>query len=356
MRQTKRNKKFVKILVALVLATVLVVVGGTIAIRRYYEVSLRPLNTSGANIKVTIPTGATVRETSQMLKRENVIKSSWAFERYVRNTNASDKIKAGTYELSPSYNVSEIVSIITEGKVATNLVTILPGRRIDQIRQTLINAGFSPEEVDSALKPERYANHPALVDKPVGANLEGYLYPESFQRTDETHASTIVKSSLDEMQKRLTPSLRADITRQGITVHEGIILASMVEKEAGRDEDKPTIAQVFIKRLKEGKKLESDATAGYGAVLSGQLEDLTHSQILNYDSKYNTYLYAGLPPGPISNATKSSLEAVARPSDTDFLYFVADDEGADKGKSFFSRTLEEHKALIKEHCKNLCAE
>lgn len=354
MKQSKRNKKIVQLLVALAVAVVLVVVGGTIAIRRYYDVSLRPLNTSGTSAKITIPNGATVRETAQILKQQGIIKSSWAFERYVRNTNASDKIKAGTYELSPSYSVSEIVSVITEGKVATNLVTILPGRRLDQVKKSLINAGFSEQEVDDALKPERYANHPALVDKPIGADLEGYLYPESFQRTDETRADTIIKSSLDEMQKRLTPSLRADITRQGLTVHEGIILASIVEKEAGNDDDKPKIAQVFIKRLKEGRKLESDATASYGAVLSGQFDELSHSQLLNYDSKYNTYLYSGLPPGPVSNVTKSSLEAVAQPSNTDYLYFVADDEGADKGRSFFSRTLQEHEALTREHCKNLC--
>jgi UPF0755 protein len=131
-------------------------------------------------------------------------------------------------------------------------------------------------------------------------------------------------------------------------------LASIVEKESGTEEDKPTIAQVFLKRLREGRPLESDATAGYGAVLSGEFESLTHAQVISYDSAYNTYRHKGLPPGPVSNFTLSSIMAVANPSPTNFLYFVADDDGEDKGKSFFSRTLAEHEANVAEHCKILC--
>src|SRR5690606_5769734 len=155
--------------------------------------------------------------------------------------------------------------------------------------------------------------------------------PESFQKTATTDPDQLVKKALDEMQTILTPGLRAEIVRQGLTVHQGIILASIVEKESGTEADKPTIAQVFIKRLKEGIRLESDATAGYGAVLSGEFDSLSHLQIISYNSAYNTYRHDGLPPGPVSNFTKSSLEAVANPSATDYLYFVADDEGVDKG-------------------------
>jgi UPF0755 protein len=255
-----------------------------------------------------------------------------------------ENLKAGTYSFSPSQSVEEIAGIIAEGEVTTDLVTILPGKRLDQIRASLINSGFKPAEVDEALKPSNYPNHPALVDKPANANLEGYLYPESFQKTAETTPREIIQASLDEMQKRLTPSVRAGITKQGLTVHEGIILASMIDSEVGRKEDKPIVAQVFLKRYRSGMKLESDPTAVYGSVLAGQ------SPSLAIDSPYNTYKYPGFPPGPIANVTESALAAVITPAATDYTYFVAGDDG----KTYFSNTLAEHQVLTKQHCKKLC--
>lgn len=317
------------------------IIGG---VRYYYQVNLHALNKSQTTISFTIPSGATLRQTATKLKEEKIIKSSWAFERFVQNKNAADKIKAGTYELSPSYDVSQIVSIITEGKVATNLVTILPGKRIDQVKKAFIAAGYSVAEVDDAFRPDQYRNHPALVDKPVSASLEGYLYPESFQRTADTTPEQIIRSSLDEMQKRLTPELREAFSRQGLSVYRAVTLASVIEKEVSRPEDRAQVAQVFLSRLSQGKRLESDATAIYGAVLAGQAPSIT------FDSVYNTYTHDGLPPGPISNVTESSLQAVARPAGTDWLYFVSGDDG----NTYFSRTLQEHEALTAQHCKKLC--
>src|SRR5690606_4509954 len=135
--------------------------------------------------------------------------------------------------------------------------------------------------------------------------------------------------------KVLTPTLRANIIKQGLTIHEAIILASIIEKEAGTEDEKPRIAQVFLKRLREDMKLQSDATAGYGAVLSGDYDSLSGSELLTYESAYNTYLHAGLPPGPISSFNASSLEAIAHPSNTDYLYFVSGKDCVTR----FSKTL-----------------
>ena len=175
-------------------------------------------------------------------------------------------------------------------------------------------------------------------------SLEGYLYPETFHRTATTSPEEIIKQSLDEMQKHLTPDLRAAIVRQGLTVHDGIKLASIIEQEVSNPEDKKVVAQVFLKRLREGIALESDPTALYGAVKDGA------EPSLQYDSPYNTYNNRGLTPTPISNVSQSSLEAVAHPANTDYLYFVAGDDG----KTYFSRTLSEHEALTEQHCKKLC--
>lgn len=329
------------VILAVIISTVLV-------IRRTYELNLRPLSSSEQIQHVNIPTGSSVKEIAKILEDSKLIRASWAFEWYVRNNDALEALQAGTYPLRPNQSVQEIVSILTNGKVSTDLVTILPGQRIGEIESTLKNYGFDEKEIKSALDPSRYASHPALVDKPPGANLEGYIYPESFQKTAATKPDELIAASLDELQKILTPDLRAGIVRQGLTVHQGIILASIIEQEAGSNEDKPMIAQVFLKRLRENRRMESDPTAEYGAVIAGQPPSLS------YDSPYNTYKYDGLPPGPIGNFSKSSLEAVINPSATDFLYFVADDEGQDKGKTFFSRTLQEHQQLTAEHCKVLC--
>lgn len=314
-------------------------VGSVVFIRQHYYANLKPVSESQTNQLFTIELGATVSEVGTNLKKAGLIRETWAFEWYIRNNNLRDKVQAGTYSLSPSQGVAEVASVITKGRTASDLVTILPGKRIDQIRQALINAGFNPDEVEAAFDPTLYADHPALVDKPADATLEGYIYPESFQKSPDTKPQVVIRAALDEMQQYLTPDIRAGFVRQGLNVHQGIILASVVEKEVGRAEDRPTVAQVFLKRLKSNIALESDATTTYGAILNGDTP--TH----DYDSPYNTYKHKGLMPSPISNVSASSLKAVANPATTDYLYFVA---GHDC-KTRFSHTLQEHEAFIRAH-------
>jgi UPF0755 protein len=345
-RYTRTGKKSL-LPKALIIIAVLVIcagVGTVLYVRRSYTNNLKPVSASQKNQLVTIPLGSSVKEIGVILEEAGVIRAGWAFEWYVRNNDLRDSIQAGSYYFRPNQSVEEITSVLTQGKVATDLITILPAQRIDQIRKALINAGYSETAVDTALEPSQYENHPALVDKPKGASLEGYIFPESFQKTAETSPEVIIRASLDEMQKSLTPALRASIVRQGLTVHEGVILASIIEQEVSNPDDKKTVAQVFLRRLREGRALESDPTASYGAILDGQTPSLT------YDSLYNTYKNKGLPPTPISNVSRLSLEAVGNPASTNYLFFVAGDDG----KTYFSSTLEEHEALTQQHCKKLC--
>jgi UPF0755 protein len=340
-----KKPKWPMIILAGFITTVLVAGFAVFMVRKVYHDNLKPASASQRSQLFTVPQGASTQEIASSLKKAGLIRASWAFEWYVRNEGLRDEVQAGTYNLRPNLSVPEIADVLTQGEVAKDLVTILPGQRIDQVRKALIEKyGFSQASVDEALKPENYADHPALVDKPTNANLEGYLYPESFEKTADTNPRTIIKSSLDEMHKILTPDLRAGIVRQGLTVHQGVILASVIEQEVSNAEDKKTVAQVFLRRLREGRALESDPTALYGAILDGAEPTLT------YDSPYNTYKHPGLMPGPISNVSEASLFAVANPSATDYLYFVAGDDG----KTYFSRTLAEHEALTEKHCKTLC--
>lgn len=319
-------------------------VGAALVTRHVYNRALEPVGASQKLSLITVPSGASTQEIAELLKGSGLIRESWAFQWYVRNNGLLSDLKAGTYALNQSQSTPQIAKILAQGEVATDLVTILPGRRLDQIKADLINSGFTPDEVESALNPALYKNHPALVDKPAKANLEGYLYPESFHKTANTSAQDIVSASLDEMQKRLTPSIRASIAKQGLSVHEGVIMASMIEQEVSQKNDKKVVAGVFFNRLRGGMRLESDPTAFYGAVIADAPATLT------YDSPYNTYLYDGLPKGPISNVSDTSLAAVAKPAKTQYLYFVAGDDG----ETYFSRTLSEHEENTARYCTELC--
>ncbi len=342
----KLPRKWHKTFIALLIILLVVGAGSAVFIRRAYNQNLRPINSSEKSQIITIPVGTTTHEIAVILEDSGIIRKSWAFEWFVRSNGAREDLKAGTYSLKPSQSVADIFTILTHGKETTNLVTIFPAKRIDEVRDDLINQGFAASDVEVALSPSSHPDHPALVDKPKEASLEGYLYPESFAKAPVTTASDIVRAALDQMHNYLTPEVRAGFVRQGLTVHEGVTLASIIEQEVGSKdpqkdiEDKKQVAQVFLLRLKNNMPLQSDATTDYGAVLAGEEP---HS---GFTSLYNTYQNKGLIPGPISNAGKNSLNAVASPAQTDFLYFVSGDNGV----NYFSRTLDEHTRLVREHC------
>lgn len=344
LHQNRSGMSRIVLIVAIVLVSSIIIAVGVI--RHTYYQNLKPVSASQRSQLVTVELGATASQISAQLQEAGLIKETWAFEWYIRSNGLRDKLQAGSYYLRPSQSVQEITTVLTQGRTATDLITILPGQRIDQIRQSLVRSGFDGAVVDAALDPSSYKDHPALVDKPAEASLEGYLYPESFQKDVNTDLKSVIRASLDEMQKRLTPDVRAGFVKQGLTVHQGVILASIVEQEVNNKADKPKVAQVFLTRLKMNMQLGSDVTAFYGALRDGQ------KATVRYDSPYNTRLYAGYPPGPISNVTDSSLQAVANPATTDFVYFVAGDDGV----TYFSKTLADHEALTAQHCKKLCAE
>lgn len=344
MKWTKRTPK-AKLTIISVTVLVAVILAAAVMVRITYDRALQPVSDSQNIVLVEIPSGSSVEEIADTLKDKGVIKESWAFEWYVRNSPLKEELKAGTYALRPSQDVPEIVEILAQGVVATDLVTIVPGARIDQVRAALINSGFKPADVDAALDPAQYAGHPALVDKPVDANLEGYLYPESFQKTEgQTTPQEVVKASLDEMAKRLTPAWRQAVAAQGLSVHQAITLASIVEQEVSNATDRPVVAQVFLKRLRDGMPLQSDVTVLYGAIKDGK------KPTLKYDSAYNTFTNNGLPVGPISNVSEGSLNAVANPAATQYVFFVAGDDG----KTYFAVTGEEHQTNVDKYCKTLC--
>lgn len=345
----KRRRSWLKI--TLLSALILLFVGlasGAVIVRQRYVANLQPLDTSGTKIQKTIviESGTTALQVAQKLESEGIIRASWAFEWYLRANELRDKIQAGTYSLSATQSVSEIADVVTEGKVASELLRVLPGKRLDQIKQVFMDSGYRRDEVEAAFDPKNHSGHAALLDKPATSSLEGYIYPESYQVTANTDAQTVVRNALDELQKQLTPELRAGIAKQGLTVHEALVIASIIEQEVNNATDRPRVAQVFLTRYRIGMELGSDPTAFYASAIEGKPE----VRNVFYDSPYNTRVYKGLPPGPIGSTGVASLKAVANPAAGDFLYFVAGDDGT----THFSRTLQEHEALTRQYCTKLC--
>lgn len=293
---------------------------------------------------VNVYPGATDTSIGNLLYGRGLMRSSMAYRIYLRLSGYEGKMQAGTYEISPNMSVAQIARKFSSGEVLTSVLTILPGQWLSDTRRRFIAAGFSESEVSAALQVSNYQGHVALQGKPADANLEGYLHAESFQYTGTTELTSIVRSSLDLTARLFAQDIKQQIALRGLSLHQAVILASIIEREVHDPNVKPMVAQVFLKRLRIGKELGSDATAYYGASLLGAEETVA------VRSPYNTRLYRGWPPGPISNISESSLRAVAMPAATDYLYFVTGDDG----NTYFSKSLAEHKMMIETHCKTLC--
>ena len=228
--------------------------------------------------------------------------------------------------------------------------TIRPGETIFDIKNSLIEAGYSAEEATEALAADY--NFSFLKERPAGATLEGFLYGETHEFYKGVPAKEIIETFLEGMEKVIRDNnLEAAYANRGLSLFEGVTLASVVQKEAG-ETAQPTVAQIFLSRLDNNIMLGSDVTVSYALDKVDPERTIygDNGDALAIDSCYNTRLYRGLPCGPISNPGLSALLAVANPSDTSYLYFLTGDDGL----MYYSYTEDEHNQNISEHCQSLC--
>ncbi|MBQ8156467.1 endolytic transglycosylase MltG [Candidatus Saccharibacteria bacterium] len=237
-----------------------------------------------------------------------------------------------------------------EMKAETFDFTILPGETIFDVKEKLIKKGYTPEEVEAGFNAEY--DFDFLKERPEGASLEGYLYPETHNYYADATVQDILTKYLEGMQTAIQDNnLVERFGAQGLNLFEGITLASVVQKEAVPGEQ-GTVSQVFLSRLKLGWKMGSDVTVSYALdVVDPERETYKdNSAALKIDSCYNTRLYTGLPCGPISNPSLSSLISVAEPTNTSYLYFLTGDDGM----MYYSYTEYEHNQNAILHCQELC--
>ncbi len=341
----KKKKKLNSKIYTLIIFLIIFFIVAAVVDRIVYDSYLRPVDKTYKQVIFRVSSGETAKQVSDSLNSNKLIRSSWAMQLYMHGKNLTDKLQVGIYSLSPNQDTQQIVEILTSGKIQTNLITIIPGKTIFQIKNDLIKYGYTSSEVDYALNPSNYSSLPIFQFVPKGTKtLEGLLWPDSFDRNSDTPLTTIIKESLNETSKKLTSQVQSSFAKEGLSVYQGMILTSIINQEVSKYSDQTQVAQVFLGRLKNGISLGADSTSNYGAIAAGLSPSLT------YDSPYNTRIHTGLTPTPISTLSDSSLKAAINPANTNWLYFVTGDDGT----TYVSTTYAQHQANTAKYCHKLC--
>jgi len=309
---------------------------------------------SKQQVRVEVVSGMGPGEIAGLLQDKGLIKNQQVFGWYVRLEGAENKLQAGQYTLGKGMTVEEIVTHLSKGHTDTFRITFYPGgvlsditdqpeKKKTDVTSALRRAGYSNEAIKTALN-KKY-NHPLFVSKPASADLEGYIYGETYEFSSSATVEDILSRTFDEMYAVVEEhDLINMYKKRGLSLYQGITLASIIQREVNGATDQKKVAGVFFNRLKEGMILGSDVTYQYIADKTGQ------ARSPDLDSRYNTRKYAGLPPGPIASPGESALLAVAEPTSSNYLFFLSGDDD----KTYFARTEAEHERNIREHCQQKC--
>ncbi|MEH6993104.1 endolytic transglycosylase MltG [Neobacillus drentensis] len=345
------------LIITIVAILILVFIGGGGYL--YIKSALQPVDKdSKVQKKVEIPIGSSVTGISEKLEANGIIKNAKVFKYYVKFKNEAG-FMAGEYELSPSMEIPEIINRLKTGKVlqkAAFQLTIPEGKQLKEIAQIIAKTVNLPEEEvfnqlnDRTFIQKMMAKFPDLLttdilNPNIKYPLEGYLFPATypFYKPNPTVEEMIV-TMLEQTRKVITPYL-AKLNEEEFTAHQLLTMSSLIEEEATQKADRKDISSVFYNRIEQEMPLQTDPTVLYA---QGKHKERVLYEDLEVDSPYNTYKHKGLPPGPIANAGKDSIEAAINPSETKYLYFLA----TAGGDVIFTKTLEEHNAAKAEHITN----
>lgn len=309
----------------------------------WWNNSNQPVSTADTNTRqFEVADGATVDEVAEALQRAGFIRSTLAFRIYMRlNGNI---IQAGNHMLSPSYTMSEIADKLVTADTDEVDIQIPPGLTLNELRDVFKKYDYTDAEIEQAFNAT-YDN-PILADRPAGASLEGYIYPDTYRVFAGDSLEVVIDKALDQLQQVANDNnLPALFAARGLSFYQGITLASIVTKEVQKVPDQQLVAGVFYNRLNAGMPLGSDVTFQYAYKMG-----LCSTNTPDCESTYNTRIYQGLPPGPIANPSLTALQAVANPADSNYYYFVAGEDG----NTYFSETVDQHNQAVADHCGALC--
>ncbi len=310
----------------------------------WWSVGQEPVASSSQPVVVKIGPGETPDEVSQDLKLKGLIRDKLVFDLYMRQTGARGRIQAGDFILNRNMSVADIATALEHGKIDQVAVTLTPGLTLKQMSQRAEQGGLgtAAEYQAAAADPAWVPQFDFLQSKPPGANLEGFLVPDSYSLNKGATAKDLVRRQLQQFAQIFPAELRAQAgqgtqVRPAESVFNIVVLASMVEREVNNDPDRALVCGVLYNRLKIGEKLGIDATVLYalGRTSGGLTQD-----DLNTSSPYNTRKFAGLPPGPISNPGAAAIRACVNPQASDFIFYFTDPKGVthfDKTAADFAR-------------------
>ncbi len=366
---TKKKSKAKGCLVTVLVLLVLVAVGGYFGYG-YVQDSLKPVDASSKDyVTVQIPDGANVQEIGSTLEKSGLVKHGLIFSLYAKYYSHAN-LKSGYYNLKKSMSTDELIQELQKGgtpeaqaPVLANL-TIPEGYTLEQIAQTvgqlqgefkepLTADAFLAKAQDETFISQLVAKYPNLLgslptkDSGVRYRLEGYLFPATYTIKDSTTVESLIDEMVAAMDKAMSPYY-ATIKEKNLTVNELLSIASLVEKEGAKTEDRKKIAGVFYNRLNAGMPLQSNIAILYAQGKLGQKISLADDAGIDttIDSPYNVYTNLGLMPGPVDSPSLDAIEASVNQTKSDYLYFVANVED---GKVYFATTKEEHDQNVAEH-------
>ena len=286
-------------------------------------------------VAFTVDDKMTGNEIVENMYQKGIIWNRTFFRIALRVVDAENKLQGGVYSIPYDINAIDLIELLQKGEKEMIAVTIPEGFTIFEIAKRLEEKQIVSKD-DFLTEAKVYVPYLYMYGPtPEEYHVEGFLYPETYHFAKDTPAREVIQKMTQEMNSKLTPDMKKRIEERGLSIYQFITLASIVEREALFDEDRPLIAAVFLKRLHINMPLQSCATIEY--VLGERKAILSEADTL-HPSPYNTYKFYGLPPGPISNPGIKAMEAVLDAKDTEFLYFVADKEG----HHHFSKTYTEH--------------
>ncbi len=303
-----------------------------------------PPSSDSAEVAFTIRVGESATTVADRLEQASIIKDAQLFRLVLRYWGVDNQIEAGDYSLRRDMSISEVIQQLQHGRLTARTVTIREGLRAEEMAHLLAVEGLVDQEEFIALVRDDAFQYDFLRDRPAQApkTLEGFLFPDTYQFPVNVTTTAVIDEMLRNFDRRVTIEMRQEALDIGLDLYEVLTLASIVEREAVIAEERPIIAGVYLNRLQIGMYLESDPTVqyakGYDPSSGRWWPSVTLAELRAIDSRFNTYLNSGLPPGPICSPGLASIEAVLNPTASEYLFFLAKGDGS----HVFAETFDEH--------------
>jgi UPF0755 protein len=302
----------------------------------------RPASYDDTPVTFVVEPGENAATIAARLEELGLVSDGELFRMFIRYHEIDANLEAGEYVLRPNMTMAEIAETLQHARIEEVTVTIPEGWRAEQVAQMLAKENVIDGDEFLALVRGGKFDHSLPRDRPEGSSLEGFLFPETYRIPAQAEAEDLIERMLSTLEQRFTPEMRQLAVERGMTIYEVITLASIVEREAVIAEERPLIAGVFLNRLEQDMYLRADPTVqyakGYDATTGQWWAPVTPEDWEGVDSPYSTYLYPGLPPGPICSPGLSAIQAVLEPAETEYLFFLAKGDGSHA----FAITYEEH--------------